>query len=94
MNKKGGKKGHPSFPIMDGHTQPGAGLMSCYRCGIKGHRAGDPSCKGKEGEIHKDAPEWFRKQNGARAQGGNGKGKGKGKKGGKGNRNAKPLCRN
>ncbi len=44
MNKKGGKKGHPSFPIMDGHTQPGAGQMSCYRCGVKGHRAGDPSC--------------------------------------------------
>jgi hypothetical protein len=94
MNKKGAKKGHPSFPIMDGHAQPGAAMMSCYRCGVKGHRAGDPSCKGKEGEVHKDAPEWFRKQNGARARGGKGKGKGKGKKGGKGNRNAKPLCHN
>ena len=28
MNKKGGKKGHPSFPIMDGHTQPGPGVIS------------------------------------------------------------------
>ena len=27
MNKKGGKKGHPSFPIMDGHTQPDAEQM-------------------------------------------------------------------
>ncbi len=57
MNKKGGKKGHPSFPIMDGHIQPGAGQMSCYRCGVNGHRAGDPSCKGIDGEVHKDAPE-------------------------------------
>ena len=64
MNKKGGKKGHPSFPIMDGHAQPGPGNQSCYRCGVKGHRAGDPTCKGKEGEVHKDAPEWFRKQGG------------------------------
>ena len=100
MNKTGGKKGHPSFPIMDGHTQPGPGMQSCYRCGVKGHRAGDPACKGKEGEVHKDAPDWYRKQNGTRAQGGkghgkgNGKGKGKGKKGGMGNRNAKPLCYN
>jgi hypothetical protein len=94
MNKKGGRKGHPSFPIMDGHAQPGAGQVTCYRCGAKGHRAGDPICKGKEGEIHKDAPEWFRKQNGAPSQGGKGKGKGKGKKGGFGNRKAKPLCHN
>jgi hypothetical protein len=43
MNKRGGKKGHPSFPIMDGDTQPGADQMSCYRCGVRGHRAGDPS---------------------------------------------------
>ncbi len=50
MNKKGGKKEHPSFPIMDGHTQPGPGQVTCYRCGAKGHRAGDPTCKGKEGE--------------------------------------------
>jgi hypothetical protein len=57
MNKKGGKKGHPSFSIMDGHTQPGPGNQSCYRCGVRGHRAGDPTCKGKEGEVHKDAPE-------------------------------------
>jgi hypothetical protein len=64
MNKKGGKKGHPSFSIMDGHTQPGPGNQSCYRCGVKGHRAGDPTCKGKEGEVHKDTPEWFRKQGG------------------------------
>jgi hypothetical protein len=96
MNKKSGKKGHPSFPIMDGHTQPGPDMQCCYRCGIKGHRAGDPACKGKEGEVHKDAPEWFRKQNGTRAQGGKGKGKGsgKGKKGGMGKRNAKPICYN
>jgi hypothetical protein len=60
----------------------------------KGHRAGDPSCKGKEGDVHKDAPEWFRKQNGTRAPGGKGKGKGKGKMGGKGNRTAKPICHN
>ena len=79
---------------MDGHTQPGPGMQCCYRCGVKGHRAGDPACKGKEGEVHKDAPDWYRKQNGARAQGGKGKGKGKGKIGGKGNRNAKPLCHN
>jgi hypothetical protein len=45
MNKNGGKKGHPRFPIMDGHTQPGAGQMSCYRCGTKGHRAGDKPAK-------------------------------------------------
>jgi hypothetical protein len=38
MNKRGGKKGHPSFPIMDGHTQPGSGHKSCYRCGVKGRR--------------------------------------------------------
>ncbi len=75
-------------------------MQSCYRCGVKGHRAGDLTCKGKEGEVHKDAPEWFRKQNGTRVQGGkghgkgNGKGKGKGKKGGMGNQNAKPLCYN
>jgi hypothetical protein len=94
MNKRGGKRGHPSFPIMDGHTQPGPGEISCYRCGVKGHRSGDPACKGKDGEVHKDAPEWYRKQNGARAQGGKGKGKGKGKKGGMGNRNAKPICYN
>ena len=94
MNKKGGKKGYPSMPIMDGHTQPGAGQVSCYRCGVKGHRAGDPSCRAREGEIHKDAPEWFRKQNGAPRQGGKGKGKGKGKKGGNGNRKGKPLCHN
>ena len=30
MNKRGGKKGHPSFPIMDGHNQPGAGQIRCY----------------------------------------------------------------
>jgi hypothetical protein len=59
MNKKSGKKGHPSFPIMDGHAQPGVGQMRCYRCGVAGHRAGDPSCKAKEGEVHKEAPEWF-----------------------------------
>jgi hypothetical protein len=29
MNKKGGKRGHPSFPIMDGHNQPGAGHIRC-----------------------------------------------------------------
>ena len=94
MNKRGGKKGHPSFPIMDGHTQPGVGQMSCSRCGVRGHRAGDPSCKGREGEIHKDAPEWYRKQNGTPRQGGKGKGKGKRKKGGSGNRKGKPLCHN
>jgi hypothetical protein len=33
MNKKGGK--NSSFPIMDGHAQPGAAMMSCYRCGVK-----------------------------------------------------------
>jgi hypothetical protein len=79
MNKKGGKKGHPSFPIVDGHTQPGPGNQSCYRCGTKGHRAGDPACKGKEGEVHKDAPEWFRKQNGNPQRGGRGRRNGKGK---------------
>jgi hypothetical protein len=94
MNKRGGKKGHPSFPIMDDQTQPGAAMMSCYRCGGKGHCAGDPCCKGKGGKVHKDAPQWFRKQNGTRAQGGKGKGKGKGKMGGKGNRTAKPICHN
>jgi hypothetical protein len=65
MNKKGGKKGHPSFPIMDGYTQPGPGQMKCYRCGTSGHRAGDPACKTTEGEVHKEAPEWFWKQSGA-----------------------------
>ena len=94
MNKKGGKKGHPSFPIMDGHNQPGAGQIRCYRCGVAGHRAGDPACKGREGEIHKDAPEWYRKQSGSTSKGGKGKGKGKGKKGGNGNRKGKPLCNN
>ena len=94
MNKKGGKKGHPSFPIMDGHNQPGAGQIRCYKCGVAGHRAGDPACRGKEGEVHKDAPEWFKKQNGSTGKGGKGKGKGKGKKGGYGNRSAKPLCHN
>ena len=69
MNKTGGKKGHPSFPIMDGHTQPGPGMQSCYRCGVKGHRAGDPACKGKEGEVHKDAPDWFRKHMGHEPKG-------------------------
>ncbi len=54
MNKKGGKKGHPSFPIMDGHTQR-PGQMKCY--GTSDHRAGDPACKAKEGEVHKEAPE-------------------------------------
>ncbi len=39
MNQKSGKKGHPSFPIMDGHAQPGPGNQTCYRCGAKGHRA-------------------------------------------------------
>ncbi len=95
MNKRGGKKGHPSFPIMDGHTQPGPGQQSCYHCGVKGHRAGDPACRGKEGEVHKDAPEWFRKQGenpqrGGRGRG-NGKGKGKGKQKG-GGRKGRPLC--
>ncbi len=61
---------------MDGHAQPGPGNQpDCYRCGAKGHRAGDPACKGKDGEVHKDAPEWYRKQN----KGGKGRGKGKGK---------------
>jgi hypothetical protein len=90
MNKKGGKKGHPSFPIMDGQTQPGAGQMSCYRCGTKDHCAGDPACKNKDGKVHKDAPKWFRKQNGAPNRGG--KGKGKEKKGG--NQMGKPVCHN
>jgi hypothetical protein len=98
MNKNGGKKGHPSFPIiMDGHTQPGAGQMKCYRCGVSGHRAGDPACKAKDGEVHKEAPEWFRKQSGAPQRGGKGGGKGKGKGKGKqkgGDRKAKPLCHN
>jgi hypothetical protein len=95
MNKKGRKKGHPSFPIMDGHTQPGIGQMKCYRCGVSGHRAGDPTCKGREGEVHKEAPEWFRKQSGApqRSGKGGGKGIGKGKQKG-GDRKAKPLCHN
>ncbi len=62
MNKRGGKKGYPNFPIMGGHTQPVVGQMNCYRCGVSGHRAGDPACKGREGEVHKEAPEWFRKQ--------------------------------
>ncbi len=97
MNKRGGKKGHPSFPIMDGHTQPGIGQMKCYRCGVSGHRAEDPACKAKEGEVHKEAPEWFRKQSGAPQRtgkgGGKGKGKGKGKQKG-GDRKAKPLCHN
>ncbi len=97
MNKKGGKKGHPSFPIMDGHTQPGIGQMKCYRCGISGQRAGDPACKAKEGEVHKEAPEWFWKQSGAPQRsgkgGGKGKGKGKGKQKGR-DRKAKPLCHN
>jgi hypothetical protein len=97
MNKKSGKKGHPSFPIMDGHAQPGVGQMRCFGCGVAGHRAGDPACKAKEGEVHKDAPEWFRKQSGAPQRGGKGKGKGKGKSKGKGrggDRKAKPLCQN
>ena len=34
-----------------------------------------PACRGKDGEVHKDAPEWYRKQN----KGGKGRGKGKGK---------------
>jgi hypothetical protein len=105
MNKKDGKKGHPSFPIMDGYTQPGAGQIKCYRCGVSGHRAGDPACKAKEGEVHKEAPEWFRKQSGARQRSGKGggkrkgkgkgqgKGKGKGKQKG-GDRKVKPLCHN
>ncbi len=91
MNKKSGKKGHPSFPIMDGHAQTGVGQMSCYRCGV----AGDSSCKAKEGEVQKEAPEWFRKQGGAPQRGGKGGGKGKGKGWGKGgDRKAKPLCHN
>ncbi len=79
MNQKDGKKGHPSFFIMDGHAQPGPGNQTCYRCGAKGHRAGDPACKGKDGEVQKDAPECYRKQN----KGGRGRGKGKGKGKGK-----------
>ncbi len=97
INKKGGEKGHPSFPIMDGHTQPGPGNQSCCRCGTKGHRAGDPTCKGKEGEVHKDAPEWFRKQSGNPQRGGRGRGNGKGKGEGKqkdGGRKGRPLCQN
>ena len=93
MNKKSGKKGHPSFPIMDGHAQPGPGNQSCYRCGTKGHRAGDPACRGKDGEVHKDAPEWYRKQNKGGKGRGKGKGKGKGKQKG-GNRTGRPLCKN
>jgi hypothetical protein len=95
MNRKGGKKGHPSFPIMDGHAQPGPRNQTCYGCGVKGHRAGDPACKGKDGEVHKDAPEWYRKQNGNQNKGGRGRGKGKNKgkqKGG--NRKGRPLCQN
>jgi hypothetical protein len=93
MNQKGGKKGHPSFPIMDGHAQPCPGNQSCYRCGVKGHRAGDPTCRGKDGEVHKDAPEWYRKQNKGRKGRSKGKGKGKGKQNG-GNRKGRPLCQN
>ncbi len=97
MNKRGGKKGYPSFPIMDGHTQPGPGQQSCYRCGVKGHRAGDPACRGKEGEVHKDAPEWFRKQGGNPQRSGKGRGQGKGKDKGKqkgGGRKGRLLCQN
>ena len=64
---------------------------------MKGHRTGDLACKGKEGEVHRDAPEWFRKQSGSPQKGGrgrgNGKGKGKGKQKGGGMR-GKPLCQN
>jgi hypothetical protein len=97
MNKRGGKKGHPRFPIMDGHTQLGPGQQSCYRCEVKRHRAGDPTCRGKEGEVHKDAPEWFWKQGGNPQKGGRGRGNGKGKGKGKqkaGGRKGGPLCQN
>jgi hypothetical protein len=53
MNKKGGKKGHPSFPIMDGHAQPGAAMMSCYRCGIKGIALGIHPARAKKGRFIK-----------------------------------------
>ena len=56
------KVGHPVMPILDGFNQPGPDAGICYRCGEKGHRATDQACNGKEGECHKDAPEWFKRK--------------------------------
>ena len=77
------KTGHPVMPILNGFDQPGPDAGTCYRCGEKGHRATDSACKGKEGDCHKDAPEWFKRKFGK--GGGKGKGKGHGKGKGKAN---------
>jgi hypothetical protein len=89
------------MPILDGFDQLGFNASPCFRCGQKDHRASDATCKGKEGDFQKDAPEWFKHKAGENKGTGNGYAKGKGKGKSSGSRNwkrkgdsGKPPCAN
>jgi len=71
--------GHPTMP-MQGFEQPGPRPLTCYGCGMPGHRRGDPSCHAGPKEVWKGAPDQFKELIKRRAnefpKGGKGKGKG------------------
>jgi hypothetical protein len=72
-------KKSPSMMMVGGHQQPGSDALTCYACGIVGHKRGDSVCEASSSAIWAGAPEaWKKRQK-----------KGKGKGGGRGNGDAK-----
>ena len=65
----------------------GMSQVSCYGCGLEGHKKGDPSCKAGKFDAHVNAPQDYKdrmaKKKKANEGGGSNEKKGPGKPGGK-----------
>ena len=79
----------PMMMMAGGHPQPGVGNMTCYGCGVVGHRRGDSVCTAGAKAIWDGAPDAWKKRisNGGGKNGNRGRGNGKAKGRGRGNRN-------
>ena len=100
----------PMMMMSGGHPQPGVGNLTCYGCGVVGHRRGDSVCTAGANAVWEGAPDaWKKRQskgggkNGNRGRGnGRGRGKGRGNRNGNGNDNGSNggntrsdgICRN
>ena len=83
--------------MVGGHQQPGSDALTCYACGIVGHKRGDSICTASSGAIWAGAPEaWKKRQKKGKGGGrGNGDAKRKQKGRGRGNGNRDDgVCRN
>jgi thiol-disulfide isomerase/thioredoxin len=71
-------KGNDKLPVAFGAVQD----FTCYACGLKGHKSGDPSCKAGPFDVASNAPKDYkdRKEAKKRKAAGGGGGQGKLKK--------------